>query len=414
MRVGHIGDRYLYLALAEAVQCYSYIFVLCIETIMHLHFRACQRTGRVFAKNIVVIIVVLVRRNFKGIEVAGLEHGITEGIGLGVRIIERHGGFVASHIGGIVLQHTEIALFVEVYLLVGDLCFAAIDAVVDCVVADGVGQGVFVGYVGRRGVYQLEGAREVERLAHLALLEERGVAFGRCLYHLVLHGIEFGDVFARLLVGANDDAVALIVHGVAVSRVEVGELLVARAHLVVQLVFHNPRGVVALELKHEAQAVAEVVGREGAAEGFAAFGHAAHHATHEFHLGLVPEAHLIDGTLEVVVFVTLLIEQVTVVHKGVPVLHDLHGVYAARHVKLKLALFVGGNGLAVALQFASVDEEAGMAHGNARTFIEHRTAQHIIRGEVEVVVVLLKVLTVESDADAAVGRELLPRGRLWR
>ena len=377
---------------------------------MHLHFRACQRTGRVFAKNVVVIIVVLVRRHFKGIEVTGLEHRITKGVGLGGRIVERHGGFVTSHIGGFVLRYTKMTLVVVVNLLVGNLCLAAIDAVVDCVVADGVGQGVFVDHVGCRGVYQLEGVGEVERLAHLALLEERGVAFGRCLYHLVLHGIEFGDVFARLLVGANDDAVALIVHGVAVSRVEVGELLVARAHLVVQLVFHDPGGVVALELEHEAQAVAEVVDREGAAEGFAAFGHAAHHASHEFHLGLVPEAHLIDGTLEVVVFVALLVEQVTVVHKGMPVLNDLHGVHAARHVKLKLALVVGGNGLAVALQLATVDKEAGLAHGNARTFVEHRTAQHIVRGEVEVVVVLLVVRTVESDADAAVGRELLPRG----
>ena len=410
MRVGHIGDRHLYLALAEAIQCYRYIFVFCIETIMHFHFRACQRTGRVFAKNVVVIIVVLVRRHFKGIEVTGLEHRITKGVGLGGRIVERHGGFVTSHIGGFVLRYTKMTLVVVVNLLVGNLCLAAIDAVVDCVVADGVGQGVFVGHVGRRGVYQRKGLGEVERLAHLALLEERGVAFGRCLYHLVLHGIEFGDVFARLLVGANDDAVALIVHGVAVSRVEVGELLVARAHLVVQLVFHDPGGVVALELEHEAQAVAEVVDREGAAEGFAAFGHAAHHASHEFHLGLVPEAHLIDGTLEVVVLVALLVEQVTVVHKGMPVLHDLHGVYAARHVEFKLALVVGGNGLAVALQLATVDKEAGLAHGNARTFVEHRTAQHIVRGEVEVVVVLLVVRTVESDADAAVGRELLPRG----
>ena len=377
---------------------------------MHLHFRACQRTGRVFAKNVVVIIVVLVRRHFKGIEVTGLEHRITKGVGLGGRIVERHGGFVTSHIGGFVLRYTKMTLVVVVNLLVGNLCLAAIDAVVDCVVADGVGQGVFVGHVGRRGVYQRKGLGEVERLAHLALLEERGVAFGRCLYHLVLYGIEFGDVFARLLVGANDDAVALIVHGVAVSRVEVGELLVARAHLVVQLVFHDPGGVVALELEHEAQAVAEVVDREGAAEGFAAFGHAAHHASHEFHLGLVPEAHLIDGTLEVVVLVALLVEQVTVVHKGMPVLHDLHGVYAARHVEFKLALVVGGNGLAVALQLATVDKEAGLAHGNARTFVEHRTAQHIVRGEVEVVVVLLVVRTVESDADAAVGRELLPRG----
>ena len=97
-----------------------------------------------------------------------------------------------------------------------------------------------------------------------------------------------------------------------------------------------------------------------------------------------------------------------------PVLNDLHGVHAARHVKLKLALVVGGNGLAVVLQLAAIDEEAGLAHGYARTFVEHRTAQHIIRGEVKVVVVLLEVLTVERNAKSTFRRELLPRGRLWR
>ena len=252
LREGDVAYVDLHLTLAETVELVNLVLVFGDKAVVHFYGCPCQRAAREGAVYIIIIIVVLVRREFKGVEVADLEHRVTEGVGLCRTVVERHVCHIACQVLGCVVACAEIVAVVGIDLLEADFSFAAIDAVVEGVVADGVGQGVFVGHVGRRGVYQCKGVGEVEGLAHLALLEERGVAFGRCLYHLVLHGIEFGDVFARLLVGANDDAVALIVYGVAVSRVEVGELLVARAHLVVQLVFHNPRGVVAFELEHEA------------------------------------------------------------------------------------------------------------------------------------------------------------------
>ena len=252
LREGYVAYVDLHLALAEAVELVNLVLVFGDKAVVYLYGCPSQRAAREGAVYIIIIIVVLVRREFKGVEVIRLKHRVAEGVGLCLAVVERHVCHIARHVLGRVVACAEIVAVVGIDLLKADFCLAAIDSVVEGVVADGVGQGVFVGYVGCRGVYQCKGVGEVEGLAHLALLEERGVAFGRCLYHLVLHGIEFGDVFARLLVGANDDAVALIVYGVTVSRVEVGELLVARAHLVVQLVFHNPRGVVAFELEHEA------------------------------------------------------------------------------------------------------------------------------------------------------------------
>ena len=105
--------------------------------------------------------------------------------------------------------------------------------------------------------------REVERLAHLALLEEGGVTLCRDFDDLVLGRVECHLVFARILVGTDGQRVACDVHlgGVAFIQAEC-HFIVGALHRLVILLADEPRGVVALQLHDDFQRVAQVVLRQ--------------------------------------------------------------------------------------------------------------------------------------------------------
>ena len=95
---------------------------------------------------------------------------------------------------------------------------------------------------------------QVDRLAHLALLEEGGIALGRHLNHLILGGVQLNLVFAGLLVGSNRQHVACHIHlsGVLVVQAK-GHLVVSALHRLVILQADEVGSIVALKLHHNLQ-----------------------------------------------------------------------------------------------------------------------------------------------------------------
>ena len=100
---------------------------------------------------------------------------------------------------------------------------------------------------------QGDGVREVEHVAHLSVLEQRGVALGGDLLNLPLHGWQQHLVFARIGVGRDHHAVDGGVHLgfvfvflIVIVGLLMQEHLVARGLVAVIDVEHQSRGVVAL------------------------------------------------------------------------------------------------------------------------------------------------------------------------
>ena len=116
----------------------------------------------------------------------------------------------------------------------------------------------------------------------------------------------------------------------------------------VQLVADYPRGVVALQLHHHFQVVAQVVVRQRLSQGLRALYLAAHHAAAQRHLGLVPQIHVGYVALPVVlgrVLLVVLVDVVAVVLEDVAFLLHLYAVRALRHADGEGALVVGLNAL---------------------------------------------------------------------
>ena len=244
-------------------------------------------------------------------------------------------------------------------------------------------------------------AVQVERFADHACLEERRIALGVDFRHLIFDGIDRQAEFAGLHVGMNHDAVAIGVHlrGVVLAA---GVNLVALRHRAVQLVAHDPRGVVAFQLEDEREVVAQIVLRQRLAQRQVALIFTARDASLQRHLRLVPQIHLAHVLRPVVpggVGLRIGIDEVAVVLEHVAFLHDLYAVAALRHAQLEGALVVGGDGLARGVDhLLAVAQEAHVRHGDARAFVEHEAREDVVVGLREVDVRLQVDVVVKGDA----------------
>ena len=230
---------------------------------------------------------------------------------------------------------------------------------------------------------------QVECLAHFAMLEQGGVAFCRNLGDFILHGRHHQLVLARLLVGPDGHHVAgdIYASGVLVVHAE-GDLIRVRLYALVVLAADEPRGVVALQLHHDLERVAQVVLRLRQAQHLVALHVAAHHATTQHHGGAVPEIDTGDVLHEVVqcgVAHGIVVDEEAVVGKAVSLLHGLHGVGTTRDAQFEASLRVGHNGLAAGIvhQFA-IQPERYAGHGNRGVAVIDVAAIYIIGVEEEV------------------------------
>ena len=171
--------------------------------------------------------------------------------------------------------------------------------------------------------------REVKRLTYLVRLEQGGIALGIDFRDFIFHGQHRHAVLTRHRTGLDDQPIAVDIHVATVLLVGAEEdVVVPLLDAVVQLVAHQPRGVVALQLHDDGKRVAQVVRRGQLAEGLAALHVATHHTALQRHAGLVPEHVSGNGLLPVVTqgVGSLSVDEVTIVHEGVPLLHHTHGV----------------------------------------------------------------------------------------
>ena len=144
--------------------------------------------------------------------------------------------------------------------------------------------------------------RQVNRLAHFALLEQGGITFARHLNDLVLGGVQHDLVFARFGVRTDGHRVAGDIYPCRVPFGSTEDILVGGAlHRLVILLADEVRDVVALQLHHNLDRVAQIVLRQALAQGLAALYVATHHATAQHDGGRVPEVHASYILIEIVV-----------------------------------------------------------------------------------------------------------------
>ena len=181
---------------------------------------------------------------------------------------------------------------------------------------------------------------QVECLSHRARLEQGAVARGIDFGHLVFDGEERYFVFARQRVGTYHDAMYVAIHVCHVALhtclgvcSTVTERLVALLDIVVKLVAHNPRAVVALQLEHHRDTLTQVVLRQRLSQRLVALDMSANDATLQAYLGLVPENAVVDALLPCDVRRIVGIQIVAVVLELVAFLPDLDGVFTLRHAQ---------------------------------------------------------------------------------
>ena len=270
-------------------------------------------------------------------------------------------GLVADNVCRCHFLNTEIVLATGVELLDLDSRHSMVDAVVH--------HGI---------VLAIE--RQVNRLAHLAVLEQGGVALGRHLDDLVLGGVQHDLVFARLRIGTDSQRMARNIHP---SRVLVasseGCLVGGALHRLVVLLADKPGGVVALQLDDNLQRVAQVVLREAVAQRPVTLNVAAYYATAQHDGGRVPEIDIRDVLDEVVLIFLILadgivIHQESAVSKVVVVLHGLDRVRTPRNAQRKGTLVVGDDDLVAGIvHHVAVQFERYTRHGNRGVAVVHVT-----------------------------------------
>ena len=221
------------------------------------------------ALRVVVIIVFLDGRDGEAILAVDVEHGVAEGVAGLKRVALALGPVRLPHAVGqcqlllrarevlvAVVAFAEVVEGVEALLAVFDEHRRVVDAtVLGVVLLHGVGHRVrgllprALQFVFVRG----DGVRQVYHVARLAVLEQGGVARGRDLLYLPLHGRQQHIVLAGQRVGIDYHAVlrgvyARLVDGLIVHLVGqlVQECLVALLQRAVLDVEHQSRGVVAL------------------------------------------------------------------------------------------------------------------------------------------------------------------------
>ena len=373
------------------------------------------------ALHIIIIIVLLHGCQFDVVAAVGAEDGMPEGVagdgGLDarLRILGGHGvcdgnlllaAYERAH--GVVLL-AEVVELVESHLLALQQHRRVVDTVVLGMILhvhlpDGVAVGIGPGtldVVGVRG----DGVRQVDDVARLSVLEQRGVAAGGDLLNLPLHGRQLDHVLSRVDVGCDLHAVGggmypCLVVVFLVMR-GVGEHLVALLLAAVGDVKDQLRGVVALEHEHHLQVVAQVVPRKRVTQGDGCLIHAAGHTPDERHARVIIEVDAGHVGVEVITDLRRVVVGVVeaVLVEGVSVLHRLDAVrHIRQHAEREAALKVGGDFAAGIAHLHSVNKERGALHRNAGAEVAHESAE------------LHALLHVELHAADAVAARLRAEG----
>ena len=270
-------------------------------------------------------------------------------------------GLVADNVCRCHFLNTEIVLATGVELLDLDGGYSMVDTVVH--------HGI---------VLAIE--RQVDSLAHLAVLEQGGVALGRYFNDFVLGGVQHDLVFARLGIGTDSQRMAGNIHAcrVLVASTE-GSLVHSALHCFVLLLANKPGGVVALQLDDNLQRVAQVVLREAVAKRPATLDVATYYTTAQHDGSRVPKIDIRDVLDEVVLIFLILadgivIHQESAVSKVVVVLHGLDRVRSPRNAQREGALVVGCNDLVTGIvHHVAVELEGYTWHGNRGVAVVHVT-----------------------------------------
>ena len=349
----------------------------------------------------VVIRIVLGHGNLYGVASLQAEYGVAEGVEsppspCGGR--QWHLRLVASQVGGEIALVAEVVERVVAYLPVGDLHGSVVDAVV-AVVVDfcGLIDAASV-HIGERAFVpdgvRCETVGQVDDLAHLSLLEQRGVAVAVDLAHLPAHGRQLQHILARRGVGLHLHALAL--HGGHGLVALAGRMLVGVHALLlrgVQVVVDQPRRVVALQCEHHRQVVAQVVVREVIIQRQAALVVATHNAARNLHLLGIVEVNLCHVVVDYGPLGALV---VAVEFEGVPVHDGLDGVCAGQDVERELTIEAALQGRATRHHLVPVQQELCAVDGDAGAR-EHDVARELVAArDAEVLQTLVVAGGVES------------------
>ena len=166
----------------------------------------------------------------------------------------------------------------------------------------------------------------------------------------------------------------------------------------VQVVIHQPRGVVALECEDHRQVIAQVVAGEVVVKGQTALVVATCDAADEFHLRVIVEIYLRHVVGELMALSAL---EVAVVGEGMTVHHGLDSILAVEHVERECTVEVGLHvATFIIMQRLAVHAEAGTLHGDAGAVVHHVAGEAMAVGDDELVQRLVVALVVEGHGIA--------------
>ena len=394
---------------SEAVYLHGRIKGAGLQSVLHHGHAAAQSDDVGLPRLVVVVVIVLAHLQLDGVLTLHAVHRMAETIVDRHRVFrvkpgQGHLGRVSGQVGGHVVLVAEVTERVVAQLPVGHLHRTMVDAVVDGVATDlGVyhrdGVNIFIGtHIG--GVLLRETVGQIDHLAHLSLLEQRGIATTVDLLHLPAHRWQQHLVLAGSLVGPDGHAFALRLHrGVMlVAVVLVTHHLSALGAVRVLVVVDQPRRVVALQREHNGERIAQIVLREVVHQRQLALVVATHDASGEFHLRGIVEIGVGHVGGEVVTGGTLI---VAVVGELVAVHHHLDGVDAWQHLERETTVVVRLQHFALrVVDRLAVHLEVGTLHGDARAVVHHEAREVLTVLYDDFAHRLVVAMGIEGDAGA--------------
>ncbi len=373
-----------------------------VHAVVDIHFVAVQHHLVACRRGVAaVVVVVLVRRDAEGVFALG-EYRLAEQILVFAvfvfidQILCPCHAVEDGHVGALV---AEIALLHAVNHLRERDADIAVIGVAERVVAEHH-------FLVVEQRIDKEAVGQVERLHGRALVRQRGVALGVQLRNLIFDGEQIDKELARRFVGINQNLLLLEYHARVLLVRGVGGVQNGGVQLVdggVLRVVNQQRRVVALQLEHHGQAVAQVVAAQAEAERQLALVVAADDTAQEAYLGLIvhPQAvHVLRGLEQAVA----LDDEESVVSECVLIHDGLNGDGCLRNVEAKITRRVGHDTVAVSVFHGHpIHQELHIAHRNGRVAEQHAACEAHRFGIDKVDAVHLGTRGVERDGGDAVG-----------
>ena len=385
LRLDIIHSQPYIAVLTLAVQLVGGVVGGVMHAVAYGHLAAAQRYAVQALRGVVVVVVVLVRLRLKLITAVVVEHRIAHRVTdravllLGVEVDFLLDGRIQA--AGVHRRFAVAVLLQSVQqLLEVYLHRRAVDAVIYGVVMHAVVPAHRIDGLQRS-------VRQVEGLAACARGKQCGVTLRRGLYNLVLNREQIHLKLTRLRIGMDSDAF-LLQQGVRCAHYAVGLKLVAKLiyamlHLLhhrvaaqVIRVVHEVRYVVALELQHELQVIAEVVRTEAEGFGQVALVDTAGYTADEAHLGLVVEPYAVQRLGQGKRVCPFLYVQDSFALKHVSRLEDMQcvGLTLAQR-QLEITVRTRHQRYAVAQHRVAVEREHRPGYGDGREFVQRASCQ---------------------------------------